>query len=118
MRIANHLPVKCSSCYGQKPGHAHVDFESAFNGPLVDPDRPRAGHIDWLVICDDCVRSAYELLPEVRGRREQMEEELAATKAALAEEQNFSQRLEDAVAARPMRRAQQRGPKTAKKQAA
>lgn len=64
MRIAHRVPPKCSGCYAQKVGQVHVDFESAFEGPLVDPDRPRSGHIDWLILCEDCVRTAYRMLPE------------------------------------------------------
>lgn len=109
MRLAHRTPTKCSGCYTQKLDQAHVDFESAWEGPQVDPANPRSPHIEWLILCEDCVRTAHRMLPDEVDDRAQLRDEVDTLKAQLAEEQNFSQRLEDALAHRPV----QRKPKSA-----
>lgn len=59
MKIANPNPPYCSSCFGQKPTLVHVDFESYWDGPIIDG----AGFkqpIDDLIICADCLKAAGE----------------------------------------------------------
>lgn len=61
MRIANPNPVYCSSCFQQKPHDTHVDFEVAWDGPVISLDGLRMT-IDDLVICKDCLISAAGLV--------------------------------------------------------
>lgn len=108
MRLAHKTPVKCSSCFGQYPDRPHVDFESAYDGPQIDPENPRRGHIDWLVICSDCIQAAAGFLPEERDALEQLRQENESVKQALAEADNYIDQLESAHSARPA----SRGPKS------
>ena len=54
-------PPYCSSCFQQKPAIRHVDFEVYWDGPIIDG----AGFkqpIDDLVVCEDCIKAAGELI--------------------------------------------------------
>jgi hypothetical protein len=115
MRLAHRAPVKCSGCFAQKPGHPHIDFESAYDGPQLDADDPRRGHIDWLVLCDECVTAANAMLPENLEVVERLREELAEARANLADADNYIDQLESAHAARPASRQAQSTPKKAPK---
>jgi hypothetical protein len=115
MRLAHTVPVKCSGCYGQKPGHPHIDFESAYDGPMLDADNPRRGHIDWLVLCDECIASAAAMLPENTEVVERLREELAEARANLADADNYIDRLESAHEARPASRRAAQSQSTPKK---
>ena len=61
MRIANPNPVYCSSCFSQKPHDVHVDFEVAWDGPVISEDGLRMT-IDDLICCRDCVVAAAALV--------------------------------------------------------
>lgn len=108
MRLAHQTPVKCSGCFGQKPTNPHVDFESALDGPLIDPDNPRSGHIDWVVLCDDCVRAGYELLPERLTVVEKLRAEVAQLRQRAEESENYASKIEDALQHRPEARKRER----------
>lgn len=107
MRLAHKTPVKCSSCFGQYPDRPHVDFESAYDGPQIDPENPRRGHVDWLVICSDCIRAAGGFLPEEADQTAALQSELDTVKSQLREADNYIDRLESAHAARPASRGAQ-----------
>jgi len=54
-------PPYCSSCFQQKPAVEHIDFESYWDGPIIQG----AGFkqpIDDLILCEDCLRAAGELI--------------------------------------------------------
>lgn len=52
-------PAYCASCYQQDPVR-YVDFEAAYDGPVI----PGAPHVtvDDLIICENCLGSAFALL--------------------------------------------------------
>ena len=54
----------CSSCFQAKPGTPHVDFDAAWDGPVLTDGagEPIQHAIDELVICEDCLGAAAELL--------------------------------------------------------
>jgi hypothetical protein len=61
MKIASPTPPYCSSCFQAKPALTHIDFESYWDGPIIDG----AGFkqpIDDLIICEDCLRVAGEVI--------------------------------------------------------
>ena len=103
MRLLNGTPLKCSCCYGQYTKREHVDFVSAYEGPLLDKDNPRGGHIDWLVLCDECIRNAYNLLKD--DERGEKIKELAAENTRLRAEarrhEAFAEKLQEALHIRP-----------------
>jgi hypothetical protein len=64
------LPVVCSVCLQSPAAHnpkiRYVNFESAYDGPVVkDPERPAdepGVYIEKVVICENCVREGAALL--------------------------------------------------------
>jgi hypothetical protein len=65
IRLCETPPFVCSSCGGQYVDRQHVDFNAAWDGPVMDTSQV-AGmvrvSIDELVICDECLRAAAKLL--------------------------------------------------------
>lgn len=101
-RIASKTPTACAACYQQRPGVLHVDYAAALEGRLIDPSQPRGGHVDWVIICDPCLRNGVALLPDqANARVELLEQQLADLKEELTKTQAFADRLEDALAHRP-----------------
>lgn len=113
-RIAARPPVACTGCNGQYTDRLHVDFNAAFEGPVLDPENPRTSRIDWLVLCEDCVRRAHTLLPDddraaeidrLKHRCDQLEQ-----RAVDAEQ--YADSLEDTLARRPeTRKAEPKAPR-------
>jgi hypothetical protein len=95
--------MHCSSCYGQKPGVPHVDFESSYNGPPISTS-PRAGYVDWVILCSDCVESAHSMLPETRDVAGELRKRIADLEAELADVGAYADKLEAAVVLRPERK--------------
>lgn len=90
-RIADTTPVACAGCHGQYPERTHIDFATAFEGPIINAAEPRTQRIDWLVLCERCVARANALLPQSASRAD----ELAALQRRLDEESDRADRAED-----------------------
>jgi hypothetical protein len=100
-RVAGRTPVACAACYQQKPREVHIDFASAIDGAQVDPANPRSPHVDWVVICEKCIRSAFELLPEQASDREKLQAEATELREKAASLGVYVRSLEAAIANRP-----------------
>jgi len=64
MRRADPNPAYCSVCYqppNVKEGMGFVDFEVAYDGPVI-PGASEPVCIDDLIVCDDCVKAAANLI--------------------------------------------------------
>lgn len=62
-RVAEGSIIKyCSVCYGQYPERVHIDFEAAYDGPVIDEANGMKHPIDDLVVCDECLIGAAMLL--------------------------------------------------------
>jgi hypothetical protein len=61
MKIADPKPVYCSSCFAQQPMKEHVDFQVAWDGPVINSDGMRVP-IDDLYVCEDCMLLAFNTL--------------------------------------------------------
>lgn len=95
MRIAERNPAYCSSCYGQYVDKKHIDFEAAWDGPVVNPKEAIKVAIDDLVLCEGCVREAAKLL----GMTDSDEaEKVLRYKASLMRESKARKALEDKLA--------------------
>lgn len=77
MKIADPNPVYCSCCFQQQPTKLHIDFEVAWDGPVINEDGLRVP-IDDLYLCENCIESAYNRwrvsvglkpLPSIQGRK-------------------------------------------------
>lgn len=80
---------------------AHVDFESSYDGPPLD-DNPRV-HLDWVVLCQECIETAHSMLPETRDATAALREQLHAAEKERDEIGRYADSLEAAVAGRPER---------------
>lgn len=99
-QLAAKTPVACAACFGQYPKRLHVDFRAAIDGPQVG-DGPRAPHVSWVVICENCLRAGVSLLPEEQAAKEAAEQRIAALEDQLHNTQAFADKLEDALQSRP-----------------
>lgn len=71
-KIADTRPPFCASCF-QFPGDKRcVDFEAAYDGPVI-PGTPEPVPVDDLVICEDCLAEAFDLL-DPQGLKETIQE--------------------------------------------
>jgi hypothetical protein len=59
-KLADAPPAYCSSCFGRPDGR-YVDFEAAYDGPVV-PGTPTPVPVDDLILCESCLREAFRLL--------------------------------------------------------
>jgi hypothetical protein len=62
MRVALQNPAYCSACFGARPGEKHIDFEAAYDGPVINSDAGIKVAIDDLVICEKCLIAAASLI--------------------------------------------------------
>ena len=98
-RLASRPPIACAGCHGQHPDRDHVDFRTAIDGPVVNAADPRVGRIDWVVLCEKCVTRAFELLPEQRLERENLQRTVAQLEERCEAAENFASTLESSGAA-------------------
>lgn len=66
MRVADPNPVYCSCCFQQQPNEVHIDFEVAWDGPVINEDGLRVP-IDDLYLCETCLEGAYNRLRVAKG---------------------------------------------------
>lgn len=78
VRLAEPAPPYCSGCFGAKPNMRHVDMGAAWDGPMLEPLKGAVGvighSIDDLVLCEDCIKAAAELVD--LGNVEELREDL------------------------------------------
>lgn len=100
MRLTDITPPYCSGCFGQY--HiSHIDFESDWDGPIMNSDGLRVS-IDELILCERCVRAAYELLPKEENKTiEKLENQLKETKASNKKLSTYNRQLETTIASKP-----------------
>lgn len=75
-------PAFCAACYQADPLR-YVDFEAAYDGPVI-PGSPAHIAIDDLVICENCLNTAFNLL-DPQGKDETIAELLRIVKDQQAE---------------------------------
>jgi hypothetical protein len=104
IRLAEHAPPACASCFSQRPDAPHVDFGAYYDGPVLDGAKHM--QIDDLVICEQCLTEAASLVGLTR--QEDLEERLknAGQRLAESEARNEAQAehivdLQKAIASKP-----------------
>jgi hypothetical protein len=94
----------CAACYGQYGDRRYVDFEAAYDGPVLEGAIKVA--IDDLVICENCLTAAAKMIGLVKApdlvkaldderakshadhmKMGRLERQIKDLKAALAEEE-------------------------------
>lgn len=61
MRLSDPQPAYCAGCFQAPQGKRCVDFEAAYDGPVI-PGTPEPVPVDDLVLCEDCLGAAFGLL--------------------------------------------------------
>lgn len=114
MRTAEPAPAFCSGCFQARPDMLHVDFEVAWDGPVIQ-DGVATGDgatqtvstsIDDLMLCEKCVRAAAAHVGMVDPGVQAAElEQLREINERLVEKnrglEDYASRMEAAVAAKP-----------------
>lgn len=98
-RLASRPPIACAGCHGQHPDRVHVDFRAAIDGPVINAADPRVGRIDWVVLCEKCVTRAFELLPEQKLERENLQRTIKVLTEQRDAAENYASTLESSGAA-------------------
>lgn len=79
-RLADTRPPYCAACFQRPADLRCVDFEAAYDGPVV-PGQPEPVPVDDLVICERCLSEAFAIL-DPQGLKETIAE---LEKAVLAQ---------------------------------
>lgn len=98
-RLASRPPIACAGCHGQHPDRSHVDFRAAIDGPVINAADPRVGRIDWVVLCEKCVTRAFELLPEQKLERENLQRTVDQLRERAEAAEDYASTLESSGAA-------------------
>jgi hypothetical protein len=101
-RLAEGAPPWCASCYQQNLEQRHVDFDAAYDGPVLEGvDAAVKPQIDDLVVCESCLAEAARLLgwETVDTSRERERDRLTiqrveAEKTAIVE---YARKLEETI---------------------
>lgn len=80
------VPPFCAACFQAGSDKLYVDFDAAYDGPVLDLPDGRKQTIDDLVICETCIAEAVDILPKPEDARDERIAELEAQVAALDEE--------------------------------
>ena len=118
MRISDPNPSHCSSCYGQYPQRRHIDFEAAYDGPVINTDGLRQS-IDDLIICEDCMESAAKFVGYVNDEAmkreiERLKMQVETRDEMLAKQDQVIQDQEKAIRSRGILSLAQQGKPTPK----
>jgi hypothetical protein len=65
IHLAEIPPTHCTSCFAQVPLKRHVDFSAYYDGPVFGDIEIVGGGkvvIDDLILCEDCVKAAAQLI--------------------------------------------------------
>jgi hypothetical protein len=105
IHLAEPAPAHCSSCFGQYPARAHVDFDAAWDGPVIG-EGVTMHVIDDLVICDECIKTAARLIGygdvvAVEAELKHAEETADNYLEQIVEMRRYVARLEEARDGRP-----------------
>lgn len=61
MREATSPPPHCAGCYQTGPDKRYIDFEAAYDGPVI-PGSPGPQPVDDLILCEECLQAAFAIL--------------------------------------------------------
>jgi len=133
---SNDLPVVCSVCLQSPAAHnpkiQYINFESAYDGPVVkDPQRPAdepGVYIEKIVICEICVRegarhlglsdaeAAAEKTEAWKAYADSLEEEMVAKDRAISNLSHTVGVMLDHPVKRPLGRPHLAGPESHEEQ--
>jgi hypothetical protein len=99
MRVALQNPAYCSACFGARPGEKHIDFEAAYDGPVINSDAGIKVAIDDLVICEKCLIAAASLIgltnaDELRAENEELGQSVEELSEQVSKRDNIIRDME------------------------
>jgi hypothetical protein len=99
VRLTDKPPFACSSCAHRWQDRQHVDFEAAWDGPVLEGfERKDNIPLDDLIVCEECVREAAQLLGlTARGDLKALKEDNKRLEAELADARSRLRDLAHAV---------------------
>jgi hypothetical protein len=116
VKVCEHgsLPPACAACGGQYPERRHVDFGSAWDGPVINQLEVAVNgatpvQIDDLKVCESCIRDAAQTLKMDDISAPALQKvltELDQVKAMNASQATLIENLQRAVAAKDAVRKQ------------
>jgi hypothetical protein len=86
----------CSSCHCQHEQKSYVDFDAYWDGPTIDQEGSIKVPIDDLVICEDCLKAAGNLIGMVDNK--QMRRENYELGKAAEEKEEYIAKCEKVIA--------------------
>lgn len=94
-KLAVQTPPFCASCLQAGPEKRYVDFDAAYDGPVMTLPDGRKQPIDDLVICEGCLQEAFDLLdPQgIKSRIAELEGQLERAEEEIAKKDGMIQRL-------------------------
>lgn len=104
IRLAEHAPAACSSCFSQKVDEKHVDFGAYYDGPVLDG--AKGIQVDDLVICEQCLTEAASLVGlsdqhDLVERLKNAAQRLAESEARNEQQAEHIADLQKAIASKP-----------------
>lgn len=61
MKLSDTAPPYCASCFQAGGEKRYIDFEAAYDGPVI-PGTPEPVPVDDLILCEDCLSAAFGIL--------------------------------------------------------
>jgi hypothetical protein len=99
VRVVN--AAHCAACFCSKPDVPHVDFNSDYDGPTLLDASGQRQQIDELIVCQDCLREAFQALELSANPTGELERELHEARSEVQRWRAYAEGLEDAQASRP-----------------
>ncbi len=109
----SHMPLYCSACSGQYPDRQYVDFDAecdrGYGDVLIQgQSEGQAGNsgspiqMDWLILCEDCIRNGAEIVGMIDGAPLRAEMEALKKRNETLEKrtekaENYADRMEEAL---------------------
>lgn len=108
----SHMPLYCSACYGQYPDRTYVDFDAecdrGYGDQLIqgqsqgEVSNQPAIQMDWLILCDQCIRAAAPFVgledgTELNAKLEALERHNEVLRKDYDKAQKYADRMEEAL---------------------
>lgn len=108
-KLVEQLPEKnphCSVCHGQYGDRRHVDFNVAYDGPVINEEDNIRVVIDDLIICEECLKEGAAVIglkdpDEVAEYAEQLEKRLDEAVERIRGLERHNEDLRAAVSSKP-----------------
>lgn len=69
-RLAHTPPSHCAACFQAGAEKLYIDFEAAYDGPVIPGSPPMP--VDDLILCDECLETAFTIL-DPKGQQQEID---------------------------------------------